>query len=413
MKRLALALISSLVLAMPLAAAASGPQLARGVGVHEWLNWSPLDSEGNYKWPPYIGIETWLSGARPLSDWPPGDQFDRIREMGFDFVRLSIDPGPLLSATGARRQEALDVLEAAIRHVSSRGLSVVVDLHAVSQKPEYSRASLETPDGARRYRDMVVDVAERLTVFSPDSIAFEPYNEPAFYPCDAGGTDDWQDLLSRTVADIRAGSTEMTIIATGACGGGVVGLVDLEPTFDDPNIRYSFHMYKPHSFTHQQAANPGEFSSGLPWPASRGWLGEALDDLKNRMDAAGVDESRQILNLIDFRQTAIAYFRENEGEAELQARFAEAVAWAEAHGIPSQRLFMGEFGTILMSRDGRKGARNEDRLRYLGAVRAEADRYGIPWAIWEYSNPYGMSLILPDGAANPDPDLIDILGLNP
>ena len=57
----------------------------------------------------------------------------------------------------------------------------------------------------------------------------------------------------------------------------------------------------------------------------------------------------------------------------------------------ANRLFMGEFGAILMSKDGRMGAFDGDRLRYLTAVRQEAERFGIPWSIWEYSNPYGMT----------------------
>ena len=74
---------------------------------------------------------------------------------------------------------------------------------------------------------------------------------------------------------------------------------------------------------------------------------------------------------------------------------------------------MGEFGAILMTPDGRMGAFNQDRLRYLAAVRQEAERHGFPWSIWEYSNPYGMSVIVPEGPAVPDAELLDVLGLPP
>jgi hypothetical protein len=72
---------------------------------------------------------------------------------------------------------------------------------------------------------------------------------------------------------------------------------------------------------------------------------------------------------------------------------------------------MGEFGAMLMSEDGRTGAFDADRLRYITALRNEAERNGIPWSIWEYSNPYGMSVILPKGPAVPDPELLKALGL--
>jgi hypothetical protein len=72
---------------------------------------------------------------------------------------------------------------------------------------------------------------------------------------------------------------------------------------------------------------------------------------------------------------------------------------------------MGEFGAMLMSPDGRSGAFDGDRLRYLTAVRQEAEKFGIPWAVWEYSNPYGMSVIEPTGRAVADEKMLRALGL--
>ena len=98
--------------------------------------------------------------------------------------------------------------------------------------------------------------------------------------------------------------------------------------------------------------------------------------------------------------------------AEVDKRFGQAVKWAKANKIPTERLFMGEFGAILMSDDGRMGAADADRLRYLGDVRTEAEKLGIPWSIWEYSNPFGMTVIVPKGPADPDLELLAALGLS-
>lgn len=412
MRRSLLALFGLVLALVP--AHAAPLALHRGVGVHEWLNWAPLDATGAYRQPPYRGIAEWLSGARPLSDWPPGDPFAQIRAMGFDFVRLSVDPGPLLASTGADRAEALAVLESAVRHVTESGLKVVFDLHAVTQKPQYSLAGLEEradSPGTLAYRAMVADSAAMLARFDPGMVAIEPYNEPAFYPCAGQGNGQWQRIMAATIADIRARSAELTIVATGACGGGITGLVDLDPDFDDPNILYSFHMYEPHAFTHQRLDDARAFGSGLPWPASAGTPGIVLETLLAHMQAAGMDDAAQAANLALVRPVIADYFRADWGEAQLQARFAEALAWAEAHDIPARRLFMGEFGAILVSPDGRTGAYNADRLRYVRAVREAAEAAGIAWSIWEYSNPYGMSVIRPEGPAIPDTDLLAALGL--
>lgn len=401
-------------LALMSAAAAAPIELKRGVGVHEWLNWAPLDADGTYRWPPYRDQNEWLSGARPLSDWPGGGQFERIQAMGFDFIRLSVDPGPLLASEGPQRQEALGVLEAAVRTVTSAGLKVVFNLHGVSQVPRYGMDMIydgADSAGVVAYREMVVDVANMLVAVGIEDVAIEPFNEPAYYPCDASGTEDWQTIMADTVADIRAVSAALTVVATGACGGSITGLTDLDPSFDDPNLLYSFHMYEPHSFTHQRHDDPESFASGLPWPASEGSPELAIAGLRAHMDAAGIDMGRQARSIIELQGVVAQYFAENWGQPQLEARIGEAVAWAKSHDIEPTRLFMGEFGAILMTSDGRMGAFNQDRLRYLAAVRQEAEKHGFPWSIWEYSNPYGMSVIVPTGPAVADTELLQVLGL--
>lgn len=349
--------------------------LAHGVGIHEWLNWSPLAPDGSYRWPPYRGVGEWLTGARPRSDWPPGNQFEHIRAMGFDFVRLSVDPGPLLASDGAKRRQALDVLAAAVERITAARLKVVFDLHGVSQVPAYSMDLVNggaDSAGIARYREMVQAVALMLKGIGTDKVAIEPYNEPAYYPCDASGTDDWQRIMRATVRDIRLVSAKLTIIVTGACGGSIDGLVNLNPNFDDPNLYYNFHMYDPHSFTHQRADDPKDFYSGFPWPAESGSPQQVVKDLKAHMQAAGLSKHQQDSNLAKLNDAIRAYFQENWGPSQMQARINQVADWAKANNIPTTRLFMGEFGVIRMSKDGRMGAFDDDRLRYLAALRKKS-----------------------------------------
>ncbi|GGB07304.1 glycosyl hydrolase family 5 [Brucella endophytica] len=404
---------AALCLAVTGAAAAPLP-LHRGVGVHEWLNWSPLNPDGSYRWPPYLSQKEWLSGGRPLTDWPQGDEFKRIKSMGFDFIRLTVDPGPLLASQGAKRQEALKVLSDAVGQVTASGLKIVFNLHSNSQVPAYSMDLINGPadsEGIARYRDMVKDVARMLVEAGAGQVAFEPFNEPAHYPCDAGGTDDWQRIMTDTVRDIRSVSRNLTIVATGACGGSITGLTDLLPDFDDPNIYYSFHMYEPHAFTHQRSDRSNGFVSGFPWPASCGTPEGVSAALLKKMDDAGLSASEKQANMAEAQPAISEYFQDQWGPNQLSSRFGEAMAWASKHGIPASRLFMGEFGVILMSADGRSGAPEADRSRYITAARTLAEQFHIPWSVWEYSNPYGMTLIQPTGPAVPDDALLKALGL--
>jgi len=407
--------ILALLVALAATPAAAAPlELHRGVAVHEWLNWSPLEPDGSYSWPPYRTQEEWLAGARPLSDWAAGDTFDLIRSLGFDFIRLTVDPGPLLSSTGGRRQDALALLASDVSAVTKSGLKVVFNIHPVTQVAAYSNDLVNGPANApsvAEYRGMIADLARTLAPLGTGNVALEPFNEPAHYPCDRSGDDEWQQIMASTVAAIRAVSTDITIVATGACGGNVDGVTDLDPSFDDPNILYSFHMYEPHLFTHQRADREGDFASGLPWPASAGTPEAVLAMLGAHMEAAGVSPEDQVRQVEAVRGYVEQYFSENWGEPQMQARLRQVVDWANAHDIPTSRLFMGEFGAMLMSDDGRSGAFDADRLRYLETLRRIAEGYGIPWSVWEFSNPYGMSVIVPKGQALPDLAMLKALGL--
>lgn len=389
-------------------------QLGRGVGLHGWLNWSPVEKDQTYRRPPYRTVEQWLSSERPLSDWPKGDPFTRIRALGFDFVRLTVDPGPLLAGGGKERKEALAVLSRAVRQITNAGLAVVFNLHGVSQVPAYGMNVVDggaDSEGVARYRTMVKAVAAMLLETGPDKVAFEPYNEPAYYPCDTSGTEDWQRIMANTVADIRSVSADLTIVATGACGGSITGLSDIEPAFDDANILYSFHMYEPHSFTHQRAEEPDGFFSGLPWPARGNTPDRTRLHLSAAMQAAGLNRLKEVVNLARMDERMEGFFAENWDDAMLKARIGEAVEWAKHHAISPTRLFMGEFGVIRMTSDGRAGAFDADRLHYLRTVRETAEEHGIPWSVWEYSNPYGMTVIEPIGPAVPDEAMLQALGL--
>lgn len=408
------ALLQSLMIATLFVQPGFAFEAHKGVGVHEWLNWSPLEPDGSYRWPPYQSVEQWLTRYRDLTDWPAGDPLALIRAEGFDFVRLTVDPGPLLDSSGARRDEAIAVIRDAASKVIAANLSVVVNLHSISQVPKYGKdVMIAGADSApiAGYRQMVVDLTKGLLPLGTEKLAIEPFNEPTLYPCEAPQQADWQKVMATQVAAIRAVSSDITIVATGLCAGGVDGLVALKPSFDDPNILYSFHMYEPHVFTHQRPPTEGDYGSGLPWPNTGHTAEEAIAGLRDAMTAGGVPELDQYRQIGAVLPAVQEYFGETWDEARLEARIGEALAWAKQYNIPESRLFMGEFGVIVQSADKKTGAPEADRSRYIKAARSIAEAHGFAWSVWEWSNPSGMSVILPEGAAVPDRNLMVALGL--
>jgi sugar phosphate isomerase/epimerase len=378
--------------------------LKRGISIHEWLNWAPVTETGDYRWPPY----------NDLKEWGSTRDFARIKALGFDFVRLSVDPGPLLATESAKREEALERLEEAVRLVTAYGLKVVFDLHPVSQVPAWSDKALEVSadeEMAAHYRAVVTSVAGMLTRVGAKVTALELMNEPQYYPCDGEGGREWKSVLQGLVDAARKAASDLTLIVSGACGGNVKGLVQLDPAaLDDDRVLYSFHFYEPLDFTHQGVAEASDVK-GAPWPADA--VATPLALIYSKL-LIGRDESLaandRAKKLVEVRRHIDRYIGNRWDEDRLKARFGEVRAWAERHGLPPSRLFLGEFSAMAAT-DHRGGALDADRYRWLDAVRREAEALGAPWAYWEYSNPHGMSLTTPDAKRRPDAVVLEALGL--
>ena len=385
--------------------AEAGPiALKRGVSVHEWLNWAPLAPSGEYKWPPY----------QELKDWGSARDFERIKAMGFDFVRLSVDPGPLLAADGDRLTEALARLERDVHGVMGSGLKVILDLHPVSQVPAWSAKALEVPADqplALRYRAVVAATATMLARLGTDRTALELMNEPQFYPCDGSGGRQWEVVLTGLVQAARSTAPDLTLIVSGACGGNIKGLVQLDPArLGDDRLLYSFHFYEPLDFTHQGVAEAHDVK-GAPWPVDEQAIAGALTASERRLKRdESLAPSERAGRLASVRQYLADYAAEGWNEDRLRTRFGELRVWAKQHGVPASQLLLGEFG-VMAAKDDRGGALDPDRLRWLEAVRKEAEALGAPWAYWEYSNPSGMSLTSPDKTRRADPVALKALGL--
>jgi endoglucanase len=70
-------------------------------------------------------------GAEKLASYITPRDFKLIKDLGFDHVRLSIDPEPLIAdkTTGALRPEAIARLDATVQQITATGLVVVLDIH--------------------------------------------------------------------------------------------------------------------------------------------------------------------------------------------------------------------------------------------------------------------------------------------
>lgn len=389
----------------PVQGAPAPMALRRGIALWPWFS---LTTEyppprTDYAWPPF-------QAGRPI---PTPQDLGRLAELGFDFVRLPLDPGPFVAFTGARRAELLSALSAAIDAALAAGLRVVVNVQANAATHHYTPEAFYGSDQAplfAAYRDLVGDLARLCARKGPDRVALEPVNEPP----QACGALAWNQVQDRLLIAARAAAPALTLVATGSCGSLVAGLTTLDPAklARFAPLLYTFHFYEPYLFSHQGATWLTEepfyrWLTAVPWPGTRGTLGETLATVQARMDA-----DRTVSQVEKARDRAVIeaklreYFRAVPGPAYIADAMAPVATWAELYGIAPGLILMGEFGALRT--DARfTAARAADRAAYIRDVRMAAETNRFAWSFWNLFDGLGLM----DEAHVADPALVAALGL--
>ena len=165
-----------------------------------------------------------------LRAWLSDNAMAGLKEAGFTFVRLAVDPS--LLETPSMRHLFLDQ----VRRLQRHGLAVVISPHPVGW-------SIDTNPGDRaRFVTFWKDLAPALRDMDPTLTFPEILNEPVFHDNPAA----WWGLQHSLLATIRAVLPVHTIILTGQDWGSISGLLALTPSPDsqnrDSNVSYSFHF---------------------------------------------------------------------------------------------------------------------------------------------------------------------------
>lgn len=383
----------------------------RGVSIHHILNWGEADAtKTGYRWPPF---------DTPQHRLVP-ETIDNIKRAGFDFIRLTIDSGVFLSLSGARYDQLIARVVQRTRDFLGRGLGVVVDLHGNSQVAAYDPAKITESSASQlfaNYQALLVAMARALAPFAKDRVAFELMNEPQ-WGWDAATAARWQAQQKQWHDAVRQAAPDLTLVLTGARGGSLDGLLAIDPApFKGSKVLWSFHYYEPMLLTHQgvkaehKDSRLWRYFSDLPYPAvpelfAPVWTVIAANIRADR-DLSAADRARM---LDEAERLLRAYLDASPGRARVAADFARLTDWAQKNAIPTDRLFMGEFG-ITRSYGRYKASPPGPLANWLGDVRQEAEARNIGWALWALSGYGGMSLIESDDTARFDPVTLKALGM--
>lgn len=337
-----------------------------------------------------INLSMWYAqagdySAARLISFTTMEDFQRIQGLGFDHVRLPIDPEPLIAErqSGSLRPDAMSRLDAAVRDLNSLGLAVVLDIHP---GPAWVKDVTGSEDGTTRFFNFWRNFARHYATSDPNLVFFEILNEPFdvdWYK--------WAGIQARAVAVIRSQVPRHTLIATGAQWGKLDALVTTEPVRDD-NVLYTFHMYEPYEFTHQGAnwMPPGSiYLHGVPYPSSPENVAPFVAAEPDERARLGLE--RYGLEHWDARRIA--------GEIGL------VLDWAHTRHVP---LWCGEFGAY------REYAPPAARAQYIGDVRRTFEADGIGWAMWDYQGSFGLVTKTngqAGGQIGADPAVVQALGL--
>ncbi len=174
-----------------------------------------------------------------FQSWTTAQDIALIHSMGFDHVRLSVDPRPMMMNHRPDEIPAdyLSYLDAAVRMVLDQGLAVVIDLHPDSE----FKARLAKDDSfVQECADFWRALARHYSTWDAERVFFEILNEP-----EMSDRYRWYGVQAKLAAAIREGAPQYTMIAAGARWSNDDELVFLEP-LRDSNVIYNFHFYDPH-----------------------------------------------------------------------------------------------------------------------------------------------------------------------
>ena len=264
--------------------------------------------------------------------WKP-EYFRIIAELGFTHVRLPVRWETAVRSSATPPYTIYPVFMNRIKQVVDSALAN--NLHIVFNM-HHHESLFTNPTGQReRFMAQWRQISEFFQDY-PDSLLFEPLNEP-----NGNLTPElWNAWVPEVLSIIRETNPDRTVLIGTPEWGGLGGLPKLEIPYDD-NIILTIHYYNPFNFTHQGAEWSGE--------QSQAWLGTKWLD---------TEVDREVIH--------------NE--------FQLAKNISETHDIP---IHVGEFGAY-------SKADMESRARWTTYLSRWFEEQGFSWAYWEFSAGFGI-----------------------
>lgn len=295
------------------------------------------------------------------------DDFARLEQLGFDFVRIPIDEVQFWDEEGNKLPEAWELLDNALKWSIKHHLRAIVDLHII--RSHYFNAvneggadanTLFTSDKAQQdLINMWYQLSDALKGYSNDSVAYEFMNEPV-----ADDHEQWNQLIAKVHKALREREPQRTLVVGSNRWQGYETMKYLKVPEGDKNIVLSFHYYNPMLLTHYGAwwTPLGKYKGKINYPGV----------LVSKEDyEAAPDSLKPMLEPYTKQEWNIDKIRED---------FKDAIEVAKKYDL---QLFCGEWGVY-------EPVDRELAYKWTKDMLAVFDEFNIAWTTWCYDADFGF-----------------------
>ena len=294
------------------------------------------------------------------------DDFERLEQLGFDFVRIPIDEEQFWDEEGNKLPEAWDLLTNALKLAGKHHLRAIVDLHII--RSHYFNAVNEGGDtntlftseeAQNQLINMWYQLSDVLKGFSNDSVAYEFMNEPV-----AKEHEQWNQLVAKVHKALREREPQRTLVVGSNMWQSYATLKYLKVPEGDKNLVLSFHYYNPMILTHYGAwwTPIGKYKGKVNYPGvlvSKEDYEAAPDSLKKELEP---------------------YTTEEWNVDRIRADFKDAIEAAKKYGV---QLFCGEWGVY-------EPVDRELAYKWTKDMLSVFDEFDIAWTTWCYDADFGF-----------------------
>jgi endoglucanase len=341
-----------------------------------WKRWGHLQHG--------IAVSGWFSESgnysmQQLRAFTTPADVEHIRQLGFDHIRIPVDPVIFQCDGDWNGCERIQFLDDVIKKALAVDLDVILDLHP---NPQYTHQLVANSLASDKYLRLWAQIADHYGAMDQDRIILEVMNEISVNDVYA-----WSGILQQSIQVIRHHAPNSTILVQGAGYSDIWDLIRL-PILPDSNLIYDFHYYEPHIFTHQGATWGSDYwmdIANLPFPVTETGIASAFEHTDSQI-----------------ARWLILQYKQDRWDADrINNDIGFAAEWAKRRNVP---LICDEFGAY------RNFTGAEDRERWLTAARTAFEKNHVGWTMWDYQGGFGV-VYKENGNVRDDQMVLRALGL--